>query len=60
MTNREITREIEQVEHDCQTGLIPRKAADAEIERLESLYDPNRDRNGNWIGSVQHENGWTP
>lgn len=60
MNNKQIAREIEQVEADCQAGLIPRKAADAEIDRLEALKDPNRDDKGNWIGNVQHENGWTP
>jgi hypothetical protein len=44
---------LEQLEHSGRFA-----DADAFFER--NRYTFNFDRNGNWVGEVANENGWTP
>ena len=43
---------LEMLEHQCRFV-----EADAYLEKHRALF--NYDRDGNWIGAVANENGWT-
>lgn len=53
-------RRIELGQPEIAIGDAQRAWGEATMPEQFVVQDPNRDANGNWIGTVQYENGWTP
>lgn len=53
----ETQAEAKEMAKFCNDSVMP-GAFRASSRRM--VGDPNRDEKGNWIGTMQNENGWTP